>query len=332
MLRDRLRAARDLSWAHHGKSVTFYLPGMFNLRGITGKYPAASITGGECAFSCEHCKGTILRSMLPAKTPEALLTTARRLSLAGQHGMLVSGGCDPEGRLPWREFAPVVRRIKEETGLIVSAHVGFPSAEQAVMLKEAGVDQVLVDVIGDEDTLHDVYHAPFGLDRMREALRVLDAHELSVVPHVVCGLHFGSIRGELKALDMIAEYEPEQLVIVSLMPLPGTSMRTVKPPSPVEVAGVIAHARMLMPQVPTSLGCARQRGSHQMEMYALQAGINRMALPSPEAVELAEAMGLAIRYQKTCCSVRQDLSASSWDAQPVFPGPMNNEKINPLRR
>ena len=316
MLKERLRRARELSLAHHGNRVTFYLPGMFTLDGVTGKYPAASITGGECAFSCEHCKGRILASMMDGRTPQGLLETARKLARSGQHGLLVSGGCDSEGRLPWKDFAPIIRRIKKETGLIVSAHVGFPSPEQAAGLKAAGVDQVLVDVIGDEETLREVYHAPFGLERMAETLAILRDHELSVVPHIVCGLHFGSIRGELKALDMVAEHGAEHLVIVSLMPLPGTPMHKVRPPAPAEVANVMVEARMRMPETSMSLGCARQRGSHRLEMYALEAGINRMALPSPEALGLAGQLDLEIRFQKTCCSVRQDLSYSAWQDDP----------------
>jgi hypothetical protein len=38
----------------------------------------------------------------------------------------------------------------------------------------------------------------------------------------------------------------------------------------------------------------------------VDAGVNRMALPSDEAVERARSYGLDIRYQKTCCSVPAD--------------------------
>ena len=45
-----------------------------------------------------------------------------------------------------------------------------------------------------------------------------------------------------------------------------------------------------------------------MEMLAIDAGVNRMALPSDEAVEHARRHGLEVRFQATCCSVSGDLS------------------------
>jgi len=61
-----------------------------------------------------------------------------------------------------------------------------------------------------------------------------------------------------------------------------------------------------MPDTLISLGCARPRGSRRLEVLAVDAGVNRMALPSDEAVERARSYGLDIRYQKTCCSVPAD--------------------------
>jgi uncharacterized radical SAM superfamily protein len=285
---------------------------MFRLDGMSGKYPAASLTGGECSFSCEHCKQVILAPMLATTSPEELLATAHRLKKNGNHGMLVSGGCDAGGKLPWERFAPVLRSIKEETGLILSVHAGFPDARQVRLLTEACVDQVLVDVIGDDRTLEQVYHAPFGVDHVRSSLLELHRAGLTVVPHVVCGLHYGKMLGEMRALEIIAEINPDLLVIVSLMPLPGTPMRNVRPPEAVDVVNFFVEAAKLMPRTQRSLGCARQRGSGNLERLVLDAGVDRMALPSPGTVEHALALGYDVQFQKTCCSVPSVLAASSW--------------------
>lgn len=304
--------APDASRPRQGRRITFYLPGMFLLDKQVGRYPAVSVTGGECAFGCDHCNREILRTMLPATSPETLVARAQALKARGMHGLLVSGGCDAGGRLPWREFAPAIKRIKEETGLLVSAHAGFPDAAQAELLRCSGVDQVLVDVIGDDDTLGRVYHAPFGVARVREGLRALQAAGLSVVPHIVCGLHYGQMLGEMRALELVAAIDPALLVVVSLMPLPGTPMRTVVPPSGEDVVAIIREARRLMPRVACSLGCARQRGARRLERLVLREGVERMALPSAEAVAYAGELGYEVRFQQTCCSVHQDLSAASW--------------------
>jgi hypothetical protein len=75
------------------------------------------------------------------------------------------------------------------------------------------------------------------------------------------------------------------------------------------VAEIIADVRLAMPKVPISLGCARRRGESRMEVLAIDAGVNRLALPSEEALKRAQAYGLNVRYQNTCCSVSRDVSA-----------------------
>jgi hypothetical protein len=49
-----------------------------------------------------------------------------------------------------------------------------------------------------------------------------------------------------------------------------------------------------------------------MELLAIEAGVSRMALPSEEAVKRAEAYGLHIHYQKTCCSLPGSFHCETW--------------------
>ena len=297
-----------LSWGHFGKTLTFYLPGIFRLDGATGKYPALSITGGDCALRCDHCQGVILNGMMRIESPRQLVSRCRRLAASGHHGVLISGGCDAGGRLPWKRFIPAIEKIKAETDLYISVHSGLVNDKDASRLKRAGVDQALIDVIGDNETLQSVYHLPVGIDRIEAAMASLQQAGIPLVPHIVCGIHYGSMRGEKTAVAMISRFNVQQVVIVGLMPLPGTRMAHVRPPSPEAVAEIIAEVRFALPQVPISLGCARRRGDRRLEVLAIDAGINRLALPSEAAVERAADHGLKIRYQETCCSVASDLS------------------------
>ena len=311
-LADRLQKARELSWRHLGKTIIFFLPGMFRLDGTTGKYPALSITGGDCALGCDHCQGAILSSMIPAQSPEQLVSQCRRLAAKGHHGVLVSGGCNGEGGLPWDRFYPAIKAIKAETELFISVHCGLVGDRSAFELKQAGVDQALVDVIGDDETFKTVYHVPFGVNRIEATMASLQRAGIPIVPHIVCGIHYGKTRGEKNAVAMISRFKVQQVVIVSLMNIPGTRMEKTCPPTPEAVADIIAEMRLAMPQTPISLGCARQRGNTRLETLAIDAGVNRMALPSDEAVARARWYDLEISYQKTCCSVSRDLSGSDW--------------------
>ena len=309
---DILKKAREMTWERFGKVITFYLPGMFRYDGQSGKYPAISITGRFCSLSCDHCQGTLLHSMISATTPALLMEKCMFLSEKGNQGVLISGGCDEKGRLPWKKFIPTIREIKEKTGLLISIHCGLLDDATALDLKEAGVDQALIDVIGDDETYRNIYHVKFGVARIESTLDSLHKARLPVTPHIVCGLHYGSIKGEYKAVEMISRYDPEQVVIVSYMETPGTDRSKFVLPEAEEVAGVIAQTRLSMPEVRISMGCARERGNTLVETLAIDAGVNRMAIPSDEAIKRTMDYGLEIRYQRTCCSVSKDLAGPQW--------------------
>ena len=302
----RLEAARRLSWRNLGKQIVFYLPGMFRMDGMTGNYPALSITGENCDLLCDHCRGNLLKQMIPADTPDKLVDRCRGLAVKGHLGALISGGCDEKGRLPWDRFVPAIKTIKSETDLILSVHSGLVDDETALELKRAGVDQALIDVVGDDDTFQSVCHVPFGVDRIEAAMASLQQAGIPMVPHIVCGLHYGKMRGEKRAVATISRFQIEVVVIVALMrqTTNGANERDkAVSPTAEAVADVIAETRFAMPETPISLGCARQRGDRLMELLAIDAGVNRMALPSDEAVEKAKGYGLEICYQKTCCSL-----------------------------
>ena len=311
-LYNRLKEAREISWQVFGKRITFYLPGMFSYNGLSGKYPAISITGGQCALKCDHCQAKILEPMIPATTPELLLEKCIHLAEKGNHGVLISGGCDEQGRLPWDNFLPAIEEVKRQTSLYISVHSGLIDYEVSMRLKGAGVDQALIDMIGDDETYQDIYHVDFGVSRIVSSLESMQKADLPIIPHIVCGLHYGRIKGERKAIEMISQFDVQQVVIVSLMRIPGTPAWSAQPPKAEEVAEMIAETRFRLPDMRISLGCARQRGNSRMEILAIDAGVNLMALPSEEAIRRAMDYGLEIRYQRTCCSVSEDFSGERW--------------------
>ncbi len=311
-LEDRLKSARELSWKHQGKKITFFLPGMFKLNGHTGKYPAVSITGEECALKCDHCQGKILSGMVQGPDPQKLIEKCQGLAKKGHLGVLLSGGCKDDGSMPWEDFLPAIETIKETTDLFVSVHCGLVDPFMARQLKTAGADQALIDVIGDDQTFQKIYHVPFGVERIESAMQALSDAKIPLVPHIVCGLDYGQIKGEFKAVEMISSFEIAQLVIVALMRIPGTPAASGIAPSAEQVADVLIDARLKMPRVPISLGCARQRGNSKLEELAIDAGINKMALPSEEAIERAKGLGMEISYQPTCCSVSSTFLTDNW--------------------
>jgi len=272
----------------------------------TPKFVDVSITGRNCELMCEHCASKILWHMIPATTPEELFEVARRLKEQGVEGILVSGGSDRNGFVPLRDFFPVMKRIKEELGLSVSCHVGLVDEEFAEGLAEAQVEAVLLDVIGDDETIREVYHLPHkSVEDYERSLYLLKSAGLRIVPHIVIGLHFGRIKGEKKAIEMIARHQPDALVLVVIMPYYGKArFQLLPPPSAEEVAPLFLYARKLLPKTPVVLGCARPAGEERkkIDAYALLAGLNGIAFPAEGIVNFAREAGMRPVVSPNCCS------------------------------
>jgi len=297
--------ARGSAYGRFGKGITFYHPGMINYQGRYGKYQAISLTGGECGLQCDHCRSKLLQPMLHATTPKELLETCRRLDEKGEIGVLLSGGSDNYGRLPWDRFLPTIRKVKEKTNLFVSVHSGIVDDEMALGLKEAGVDQALIDIIAEDETIRDVFHADYGVSDIDASLRSLTSSGLPIVPHIIVGLSEWRLSDELKALAMLESLDPppQAVVVISFMPLPGTPMSGTPPPHYLDIARIISAVRIRMPGTPLFLGCARDRGNADIDSTALMCGVNGIVLPSDLTIELAKEYELEVQWKRTCCSV-----------------------------
>jgi uncharacterized radical SAM superfamily protein len=289
--------------------ASFYAPSFMHYRtsrycSKPNQFPAVSVTGKGCALNCKHCGGKLLETMHPAETPEALFALSLRLKRNGALGCLVSGGCLPDGSVPLKRFIPVLERIKRESDLAVNVHTGIVDVATAEALKNAGVDAALIDVIGSDETIKDIYNLNVTVEDYARSLRALHEAGLNVVPHVIVGLQNGKLQGEFHALEMIACYKPSALVIIAFMPIRGTAMALVKPPLPIDIARVAAVARVMFPDVPVALGCMRPRGQYRAEtdVLCLKAGVNAVAFPSEEAIAYAEKQGYTLSFSSYCCS------------------------------
>ena len=296
----------------HAPSFTYYKTNHYC--SSTNAFPTISLTGSRCSLNCGHCGGKVLETMHPATTPTKLFALAEKLKQEGALGCLVSGGCLPNGSVPLTQFIPTFGRIKRELGLIVIVHTGIVSSATAGALKEAGVDAALIDVIGSDVTMKQVCNLRVTIDDYEHSLNALHTAGLNFVPHVIVGLQNGMLEGEWQALKIISRYEPSAVVVIAFMPIRGTEMQTVEPPSPAAIARVVATARLMFPEIPLALGCMRPKGKHRSEtdVLALKAGVDAIAFPSDEAVKYAEAHGFEVAFSPFCCSqIYRDITARS---------------------
>ncbi|MBX5452758.1 MAG: radical SAM protein [Acidobacteriia bacterium] len=282
------------------------------LSGCGGKnyFPAFSITGGACALMCDHCQAKILEPMIPAKSPEDLIRKVRDLVwLKDLRGFLLSGGSNRRNEVPYDRYAGAIAALKAEFPhlriAVHSALINFPRAQR---LAEAGVDVAMLDMIGAEETIRDVYHLDRTVADFEESLAALCRTSMDVVPHIVIGLHYGRLLGEMKALEIIARYPVAALVLVVVMPHYAPPHKPFAVPPPEQVAEVFVAARKRIHHAPVQLGCARPGGTHKLitDAYAVMAGFDGIAYPAEGVVALARAIGREVDQQSACCSIGLD--------------------------
>lgn len=291
------------------KSIRFYAPSFINyktnyFRSSKAFFPSISITGSYCALECKHCDGKVLNTMLPVSTPNDLFELCRKLKEKGALGCLISGGCLPDGSVPIDGFIDAIVKVKKELDLIIVTHTGVIEKPTAKRLKKAGVDAALIDIIGSDQTIREIYNLEVSVEDYDKSLKALNKAGIPFVPHLLVGLHYGKLKGELQALKMISNYSPSAIIMIAFMPIHGTPMERVKPPDPEDIAKVLVMAKLIMPKMPIALGCMRPKGKHRAmtDNLAVKAGVDAIAFPDEKAIQLAESLGLEISFSPICCS------------------------------
>ena len=270
-------------------------------------FPAFSVTAGACALDCDHCQAKILEPMIPATDPEMLERKVRELVAAQDlQGFLLSGGSNRRNEIKYERYLPALERLKRDfPRLKVAVHSALLDAPRARAMESAGVDTVMMDVIGAQETIREVYHLERPVADFEATLAALCGTRMEVVPHIVIGLHYGRIVGEANALDIVSRHRVHSLVLVVIMPFyarPGTFAT----PDAADVGKLFLLARRTMGDKPLLLGCARPAGMHRRvtDAYAVMAGLDGIAFPADGALSVAHAIGRPADQAHACCSVK----------------------------
>ncbi|HUZ56936.1 MAG TPA: hypothetical protein VMU94_31005 [Streptosporangiaceae bacterium] len=309
--RTDVQSPADIRRANFPDVMDFYAPGLkrWQTPEWTPENPRrflpVSVTGSACALSCDHCQTKVLDGMISVRADQDLFTLASRLRSQGSEGLLVSGGSTRTGEVPLLPHLRHIPRIKSELGMKVIVHSGVVSPRLATGLAQAGVDGVMLDIIGADETIRDVYHLNLTVADMERSLSVLAGEGLRIIPHIVLGLHYGRFLGEHRALEMLTRYPVSTLILVVLTPLTGTPMAHIPPPPTDQVAEFFGTARLAAPTTPVNLGCARPLGKTKtdLDQAAIDLGLNGIAYPADGAIAYAAARGLTPRLFEYCCSL-----------------------------
>lgn len=270
-------------------------------------FPAFSITAAGCALDCDHCQAKILEPMIPATTPAMLDAKVRELvATQDLQGFLLSGGSTRRNEIRYERYYPVVEKLRRDfPHLRIAIHSALLDERRAKAMESAGVHTAMMDVIGANETIREVYHLDRPVEDFEATLAALCATSMEVVPHIVIGLHYGRIVGEQNALDIVSRHAIHSLVLVVVMPFyarPGTFAI----PEAGDVGRIFLQARQRIADRQVLLGCARPPGMHRRvtDAYAVIAGLDGIAFPADGTVAVAHAIGRPAVQEHACCSIK----------------------------
>ena len=277
-------------------TVKAFIPGV--------RYPALSITGNKCALNCKYCMGHYLKGMISVSSPKMLYDVVRNLQKRGARGILVSGGFDPEGRLPVKPFLPVLREIKRDFDLVISIHCGLVDRELAREIRQAKIDIADYELIMDPTVIKEVTRlkAANPASFVQSLKRLLEEGPPYVAPHIPVGLRYGEIQSEWEAVDVAADFDPYITVFLTFIPTKGTIMEDVSPPPESEIIDLLKYSRTKFREI--AMGCMRPwkyRSTLDPKLIEMNL-VDRIVVPRKNVIE---------RYRleviRCCCSVPGEL-------------------------
>jgi uncharacterized radical SAM superfamily protein len=241
--------------------------------------------------------------MIPATSPEDLVSIAEALAERGARGFLLSGGVDRKGKVDLSEFVPAISEIKSTTDLKINAHLGLTPYDELDALVKSGIDSFSVDVYGSDETIHEVLGLDATVDDYFEVVHNLQRLKARIAPHICVGIHRGQLKGESNAISRLKESSPRTLILISLLPTKGTEYEGVTPPGKEMMLSVVSQARAELPSTRLLLGCMRSKFDRSWEADLVDAGLDGIVLPAASTVERLRKKGYAVRKRAECCAL-----------------------------
>ena len=241
--------------------------------------------------------------MIPATSPDDLISVAEALAERGAKGFLLSGGVDSRGKVALVKFAPAIREIKSSTDLRINAHIGLTPRRELEALVESGIDSFSVDIYGSDETIREVLGLKASVEDYFEVVETLQDLGASVSPHLCVGIHAGQLKGEFTAIARLKKSEPRTLILISLIPTKGTEYGNVRAPDKEMMLSTVTKARRELPNARLLLGCMRSKSDRSWEFALVDAGLDGIVLPAASTVEKLKTAHYSVKKRAECCAL-----------------------------
>ncbi len=239
----------------------------------------ASIKTGACPEDCAYCPqsahyntGLKKEKLMDIASVVAAATDAKRNG-AKRFCMAAAWRGPSQKDLP--KVVAMIRAVKD-LGLESCVSLGLLEAEDAVALKEAGLDFYNHNL----DSSAEFYSAIIQTRTYEDRLNTLN-HVMAAGINVCCGGILGMGESRIDRIKMLLTlYElpisPKSIPINQLIPIPGTPLAESPPLDPFELIKTIALTRILFPEARIRLSAGRENMTDETQAWCFMAGANSL--------------------------------------------------------
>lgn len=270
-----------------------------------------SIKTGGCAEDCGYCpQSSHFDTGLEASKLMPLAEVVEAAQAAKDQGAtrfcMGAAWRSPKER----DMARVTEMVREvrALGLETCMTLGMLQAEQALALKQAGLDYYNHNL----DSAPEFYEKIISTRTYQDRLDTL-GHVREAGINVCCGGIVGMGESRLQRAGLIAQLAnldpyPESVPINNLVAVAGTPLANTEPLDPFEFVRTIAVARITMPRTMVRLSAGREQMDEALQALCFAAGANSifygdklLTTSNPQADrdrQLFERLGLTVQGQR----------------------------------
>ncbi len=236
-----------------------------------------NIKTGACSEDCSYCSqsskyDTGLEREKLMEVEQVLLQAKEAKDKGASRFCMGAAWRNPTDK-SLDKVIPMIKGVKE-LGMETCVTLGMLTQEQAIMLKEAGLDYYNHNIDTSKENYSNVVTTRIFQDRL-DTLEAIQNADINVCSGGILGM--GETQTDRASmLQSLANLEthPDSVPINLLVPIPGTPFENVEPPSESEFVRTIAVARILMPKSVVRLSAGRLEMGEGMQALCFFAGAN----------------------------------------------------------
>jgi biotin synthase len=236
-----------------------------------------NIKTGACSEDCSYCSqsskyDTGLEREKLMEVEQVLLQAKEAKDKGASRFCMGAAWRNPTDK-SLDKVIPMIKGVKE-LGMETCVTLGMLTQEQAIMLKEAGLDYYNHNIDTSKENYSNVVTTRIFQDRL-DTLEAIQNADINVCSGGILGM--GETQTDRASmLQSLANLEthPDSVPINLLVPIPGTPFENIEPPSESEFVRTIAVARILMPKSVVRLSAGRLEMGEGMQALCFFAGAN----------------------------------------------------------